>query len=125
MSLKNRALSVAASLALATTAVVGISSQASADTRGYGNLSIDRIGNVYFNFGIPQWVTANTASRSVAKGACASYLGSQLGLRWWLWWAPDIACGYVVDRIWKPNSGTAACGQVPLANVWATRVWAC
>ncbi|MBF6173621.1 hypothetical protein [Nocardia blacklockiae] len=98
---------------------------ASADTPGYGRVVIDQLWRPYFNFGIPAWVTSNKGSREAAKGACAAYLGDRLGLRWWMWWAPDVACGYVVDQVWSPNNGTAVCGSIPLRDVRGTRVWSC
>jgi hypothetical protein len=98
---------------------------ASADTSGYGRIRVDQLWNSYFDFGIPSWVTNNTGQRSTAKAACSAYLGDRLGLKWWMWWAPEPVCSMVIDRVWQPNKGMAICGSIPLKNVWGTRVWAC
>lgn len=126
MDIKRRLVAVLASVSILGAGAMIVPSTAQADTSGYGYLSYNGITKSFsYEFGVPSWVTANTTSRSVAKGACASYLGYRLGLRWWAWGASEIACGYAVDRYWKPYTGFAFCGSIPMNNFWATRVWAC
>lgn len=100
---------------------------ATADTRGYAYLTYSQVTRTFtFNFGIPRAVLAAPGYGVPAvKGACAAYLGNALGLRWWMWWAPDIVCGAVVNQVTGPAPRTGVCGSIPLNNVWATRVWAC
>jgi len=114
-----------ATLVVAGGLTIATPTAAQADTGGYGRLVIDRYWQPKFEFGIPRWVTSNTGTRSVAKGSCSAYLGNALGLKWWLWWAPDLACGWAVDKFWQPYQGMSVCGSIPLKNVWATQLWRC
>lgn len=105
--------------------LVAIPTAAHADTQGYGRLTINQFWQPAFEFGIPKSVTSNTGERSVAKGACSAYLGNQLHLKWFLWWAPDLACGWAVDQFWKPYEGMSVCGSIPLRDVRSTELWSC
>ena len=116
----------AAAAVLSLLMLLGTSQAASADTDGYGHLSMDRVGNLRFEFGVPAWVTDNRPTRTAAVGACSAYIGNALGLKWWLWWAPEFVCDKGLNAVgFTPNEGKAVCGSIPLENVWGTRVWAC
>lgn len=113
----------AAALFIALVALFAVTPQASAETSGYGRVTMDRIGNLSYEFGIPSWVTRNASSRQVAKDACSAYIGSKI--KWFMWWAPVPVCNMIVDQFWKPNNPVAVCGKIPLANVGGTRLWKC
>lgn len=125
VQIRQRLAALAVAVAVAMVGLVGAAPMASADTSGYGRVTMDQFRNMSYEFGIPSWVTRNITQRNVAKAACSAYLGDRLGLRWFMWWAPEPVCGYVVDRVWQPNKGMAVCGKIPLANVGGTRVWPC
>lgn len=108
---------------IALVALFAVTPQASAETSGYGRVTMDRIGNLSYEFGIPSWVTRNASSRQVAKDACSAYIGSKI--KWFMWWAPVPVCNMIVDQFWKPNNPVAVCGKIPLANVGGTRLWKC
>lgn len=126
--LKKLAVTGLAMLLMTFGVLLGAAPQANADTGAYAYVSSGReygILRFYFDFGIPRWVTSNTGVRVAAKEGCANYLGYKLGLRWWMWPAPQIVCSWAVDRFWKPYGGMSVCGRIPLHNVYSTRLWSC
>lgn len=122
---KRKIVGLTLALVMAIGLTFTVQEPARADTRGYAYISLDYLRRPSFNFGIPAWVTSNKGSKAAAKGACAAYVGHTLGLRWWLWFAPEIVCGIAIDSVWKTNQSTGICGSVPLWNYWGTRVWRC
>lgn len=123
VTLSQRVAGALVAIAIALSALFATAPVASAETSGYGRVTMDQFRNLSYEFGIPSWVTRNASSRQVAKDACSAYIGSKI--KWFMWWAPVPVCNMIVDQFWKPNNPVAVCGKIPLANVGGTRLWKC